>query len=213
MKSGTSKKFKDITGYVGTLVMVLLLIAVGCRGKTPPVFFYTLSPLPATVSSPDGRVKNTISVGVGPVNLPDFLNTPRIATRSGDGPKILFSEFHRWGGYLDKDLLRVVSENLSAELATEHVQPYPWSESFRPVYQVTLDVRQLDGDLEGDVTLNVVWRLFETDRKDGSSVLKRSVITEPVNASAADDYEALAAAHSRALARLSARIAEAIRNL
>lgn len=211
MKNEKFKNFNKIIGCTALLVMFLALMGVGCRGKTPPVFFYTLSPMPASVSLPDSRTGNTISVGVGPVSLPDFLNNPRIATRS-EGPKIHYSEFHRWGGYIDKDLLRVVTENLSAQLATEHVQPYPWSEKFRPVYQVTLDIRQFDGDPEGDVTLNVVWRLSETDRTDGPSVLKRSVIREPVNASAAGDYEALVTAHSRTLARLSAKIAEAILN-
>jgi len=57
-------------------------------------------------------------------------------------------------------------------------------------------------------TLDAVWTLRRT--KDGKSQTGRTTVREPAPE---QGYDALAAAHSRALARLSRDIADAVRSL
>ncbi len=174
--------------------------------------FYTLSPVQDAMAPTDHNMKDPqsekmIIIGVGPVRLPDFLNKPQIMTRKGSG-RINYSEFHRWGGYLDKDFLRVMSENLSALLSTDQVKTYPWGGQADPAFEVDFDVKQFDGDMQGDVVLNVIWQIRDNSDRARPVLIRRSIIREPVNASEKNDYEAVVSAQSRALGRLSEEIAK-----
>jgi uncharacterized lipoprotein YmbA len=72
-----------------------------------------------------------------------------------------------------------------------------------------MDVIRFDGPLGGDVSLIARWAIFEG--KERKLVLARkSAIIEP---SGGKSYEAMVAADSRALEKLSREIAEAIRTL
>jgi uncharacterized lipoprotein YmbA len=73
-------------------------------------------------------------------------------------------------------------------------------------YQVLLDIVRCDGRLGDAAWLEVRWSVFQGP---GKKLLKtnRSSIREPAGGA---DYAALVAAQSRALAKLSQEIAEAI---
>jgi uncharacterized lipoprotein YmbA len=72
-----------------------------------------------------------------------------------------------------------------------------------------MDVIRFDGSLGGDVSLIARWAIFEG--KERKMVFgRKSTIIEP---SGAQGYEAMVAADSRALEKLSREIAEAIRTL
>ncbi len=75
-------------------------------------------------------------------------------------------------------------------------------------YRVAIEVQSFDSAPGSAATLNAVWIVRRT--KDGKSVTGRTTVSEPT---AAAGYEALAAAHSRALAQMSQAIADAIRAL
>ena len=59
-------------------------------------------------------------VAVGPVAIPDYLDRPQILTRSGPS-ELQLAEFERWAGSLEKDVSRVLAENLSTLLEKDHV--------------------------------------------------------------------------------------------
>jgi hypothetical protein len=73
-------------------------------------------------------------------------------------------------------------------------------------YQVILDVVRFDGDLEKDAWLVARWNIVGGKDKELLEV-GRSSIREPVTGSG---YDALVTAQSRALAKLSHAIVEAI---
>jgi uncharacterized lipoprotein YmbA len=198
--------------HTGIVIILVIIILAGCRSKTPPVTFYTLSPMQEAALSEDQQAGKGISIGIGPVSLPDFLNKPQIVTRSGS-TKINYSEFHRWGGYLDKDFLRVISENLSILLLTNHVRIHPWAGQTDPTFHVEFDVKRFDGEINGNVMLNVVWQIKNNAKKDRPIVVKRFVISEPVNSQSDNDYDALVTAKSRALEKLSREIAKELSKL
>ena len=184
-------------------------MAAGCRSSTPPVEFYTLASLPMMeMESHEQSAIRDITIGIGPVQLPQFLNRPQIVIRSGPN-KLTVSEFHRWGGYFDQDFLRVLAQDISILLPTNRVVEFPWEDRADPDYRIEFNVQQFDGQPGNFVLLNTVWTIQE---RKGKKVLyaRRSIIRQPVSG---NDYDALVAAHSQALAVLSREIAAAIKNI
>ena len=185
-----------------------LLFVLGCA-SSPPTRFYTLSSLqeggkePGKFTSDQGLV-----IGVGPIKFSEYLDRTEIVTRSSSN-RITFSDFDVWAGSLAEDFSRALAENLSALLSTESVILYPRPKLSSVDYQVTMDVIRFDGPLGGDVSLIARWAILEGKERKLMSV-RRSTIVEP---SGAQGYEAMVAADSRALEKLSREIAEAIRIL
>lgn len=189
-----------------TWTMAGLFMLVGC-GSTPPTEFYTLSPLSASSQTAQTSVsRSDITIGVGPITIPEFLDRPQIVTRT-TANRLDVDEFHRWGGSMKEDFARVLVENLSRLLATNRVSVYPSPEPLDLRYRFVIDVQQFDGRLGEGVTLNAIWTLL--DEKTGKPLLTRRF--EYSAPTASPDYEALVAAHSAALAALSRELADAIR--
>jgi hypothetical protein len=145
---------------------------------------------------------------VGPIKFSEYLDRTEIVTRSSSN-KITFSDFDVWAGSLAEDFSRVLAENLSVLLSTESVIVYPGPRPSSVDYQIAVDVIRFDGPLGGDVSLTARWAILQGKDKKLVSV-RKSTIIEP---SGARGYEAMVAADSRALEKLSREIAEAIRTL
>ena len=187
----------------------MMFLAGGCA-TTPPSQFYVLTPMErhaAAASTTTATSGNEISVGVGPLQLADYLEGPQLVTRPTPN-RLLIEEFHRWGGTLQGNLLTVLAKNLAMLLQSDQVARYPWDEPVDPDYRVRLDVLQFDGMLGRSVDLDTRWEIVGPGRSDryGLKLLRagRVVHTEPV---AGDSYEALVAAQSRAVAALSRELA------
>ena len=75
-------------------------------------------------------------------------------------------------------------------------------------YRVAIEVQSFESAPGDAATLNAVWVVRRT--KDGKTETGRTTVREPT---AEKGYDALAAAHSRALARMSRDVADAIRTL
>lgn len=192
------------------LISLVALLFTACSSNTPKAEFYTLNSISS--SRPDATITTAgqpFAIGVGPVNIPEILDRPQIVTRTGPN-KLQIDEFHRWAGRLDEDFARVVAENISLILATDQVAVYPWDVSFKPRYQVILDIQRFEGRMgKGDVLLEVLWKVIDPQQKTTLRI-KKSVITEPFTAS---DYDTLVATKSRAVEKLSKFIAQNIKNL
>ncbi len=191
------------------LVMLAAFMLAGCRSSAPPVEFYTLNPISGMQKKTNtASTDQKLAIGVGPVEIPTILDRPQIVTRSGPN-RLEMDEFHRWAGPLDEDFARVVAENISILIPTDHVAVYPWGAGFNPRYQVAMNVMFFEGRLGEEILLEVIWRVSDPKNQE-KLVEKKSVIKEPLQAK---NYEALVAAKSQALATLSTEIVEHIRNL
>jgi uncharacterized lipoprotein YmbA len=192
------------------LIALFALLLCGCRGSTPKTEFYTLNSIRnAQMDAQPISAGQPLSIGVGPVNLPEVLDRPQIVSRTGPNT-LQIDEFHRWAGRLEEDFARVVAENISFMLATEQVDVYPWDASFKPRYQVILDVQRFEGRLnQKDVFLEVFWKVIEPQKRT-TLLIKRSAIKEPLTAT---DYQTLIATKSRAIAKLSKLITKEINSL
>jgi uncharacterized lipoprotein YmbA len=190
------------------LPVILAIVAIflcGCsRSQTPR--FYALSPIPEDLvtSKRKSPAQNAV-IGIGPVKLADYLDQSELVTRTGDNQAVK-AEYDRWIGSFKDDLINVVADNIGFLLPTERIYIYPWRPSVPIDYQVVLDIVRCDGRLGDAAWLVARWSVFGGPEK---KLLKmnRSSITEPVTGA---DYAAVVAAQSRAVAKLSQEIAEAI---
>jgi uncharacterized lipoprotein YmbA len=130
-------------------------------------------------------------------------------TRVGKN-ELKLSEFDRWAGSLESDVTRVLVEDISSLLPADRffvVRWTPYPESQMPAsYRVEVLVDRFEGTPDDSVQLNVQWRVFARNRS--LLLASESIIREQINGCS---YDALVAAMSSALERLSQEIAGGIR--
>lgn len=173
-------------------------LAAGCA--TAPAKLYTLRG--SAVAS--GAPPLSRAVLVGPVTLPGTVDRPELVVTTGPN-RVEADEFNRWAGPLGDTIARVVAGDLTTLLGTPDVAVAPLA-NFRADYRVTIDVQRFESVPQQHVVLDAVWVVHASD--GGAARSGRTVADEPVRG---DGYDAIAAAHSAALAALSADLAGAIR--
>lgn len=187
-------------------LLLSVLLLSGCLARSSPeVVYYSLLTMEqlgdtqAIASLPD------ISLGVGPITIPDSLKRSQVVSRQHDN-QYTFDEFNRWAGVLEKDLTSVLGDNLGALLGVEKVGFFPWMHYFKPTYRVVIDVVRLDGDLNGEAVLSARWAIANADGKNLLAAGKSNYRLPVQNAS----YMALINAESQLIATLSQEIAAKI---
>jgi len=186
---------------VGRIVLCAgLVLATGCA--SPPSRFYTLSSTPATATPASGP-----AILVGPVSIPAVVDRPEIVVTIGNN-EVWLDEFNRWASPLADNISIAVVENLIATLATPRVALSAQTTAFEVDFSVAIEVQRFESVPGGSALVDALWRVRRA--KDGASASGRSTVRENVTDRG---YDALAAAHSRAVARLSQDVADAIRTL
>jgi len=183
------------------LLCAVAIVASAC-GSTPPSRFYTLSANTISDATP-----STLSVAVGPVSVPAVVDRPEIVVSTGTN-EVRLEEFNRWAAPLQEELPRVIAEDLAGMLGTPHVTLFPQSLGTDVEFRVTVEVQRFESEPAKGVTLHAVWIVRRV--QDGKTQTGLTIVRETVPD---DSYEALAAAHSRAVARLSQDISDSIRAL
>jgi uncharacterized protein len=188
-----------------TLLCILAALLAGCASTTQS-HFYTLSPALKPTSSAAATAGN-YSISVGPVTVPAAVDRPQIVVRVGPN-EVDIDEFNRWASPLQSDIARVVAENLVLMLGTPDVTLFPQTTGAGASYRVVIGVLRFDSVPGGAATLDAVWtvRLAKADQ----SRTGRTTLSVPTQGSG---YAPLVAAHSLALEKLSADVAEAIRTM
>lgn len=190
------------------LLFASILSACSLGRSTPPTRLYVLTALSQPVGSQSGTSDAGVAIGVGPVELPQYVNRPQIVTGES-GNELQRALFAQWAEPLETNMTRVLAENLSQLLATERVAVFPWTGPVPLDYQVVVEVTHFLGTLNGSASLVALWRVLGKDGRE-PLVSRQSRFTEATGSS---DYTALAAAMSRTVAALSRDIAAAIREL
>ena len=184
-----------------SIALLALLLTAGCAG-TPPTRFYTL----ASVAPPAPLAAlPELSLGLGPVTLPDTLDRPQIVTRK-DVYGLELNDSHRWGGDLKANLERHLGERLKSLLGTQRIYPHPWPRHRRLNYQARIDVLRFDGQLDGEAQLSGAWALLDGAGRHELHLqtfsLKESVV--------GPEYRNLVAAMSSLANRLAEQIATVV---
>ena len=196
--------------FLGRTVFIfaILMMMAGCA-STAPTRFYNLNPLisPETELTAVSTDQN-IAIGVGPIEISDYLDRPNIVTRTGQN-EIKISDFNKWAGSLENDISRVISENLSALLSTRRVYVYPFKSYFPLEYQIVVNITRFDGMPGGKVMLKADWTILGGKERN-------VILTDAASFSEQTDgrdYDSLIAAKSRILANLSRDIAAALKTV
>lgn len=183
------------------IVPTLAALMIGCAAS-PPSHYYALS-----ASTRAAAKASNLAIAVGPVSLPALVDRPQIVVRNGPN-EVRLDELNRWASPLQDNLSRVVAENLAASLGTPRVSLFPLSSSADPDYRVVIDVQHFESTPGTAAMLDATWTVHRMS--DTIALSGRSKRIEPVQGRG---YDALAAAHSRALEQMSDEIAAAIRGL
>ncbi len=187
----------DRVGWLGAAL--LMAAALGC-GTSAPSRYYTLD----STATADGSPALNHGVIVGPVSVPASVDRPELVVQVAPN-RVEVDEFNRWAAPLGESIARTVAGDLSALLGTPDVATAPFA-NFDPVYRVTINVQRFDSVPGESVLVDAVWAVRAT--AGGETRAGRTVAREAVSG---QDFDALAAAHSRALAMLSGEIAAALR--
>jgi hypothetical protein len=149
-----------------------------------------------------------IAVGVGPVQLPGYLDRPQIATRTGPNA-ISYSETDRWGEPLQHGVVDVLMVDLGRRLQTDRITAFPFALGLPRDYDVIVDVFHFEASAEEGVRVEALWRI--RDAASGEErVAKVAQLSRPAPGG---DSGAVAAALSAALGDLADQIASALRTL
>jgi uncharacterized protein len=187
------------------------LFFIGCMAAamagcaSAPSHFYTLN----AAAKGDGGSPVPCAVLVGPVFVPASVERPQFVLTTATN-RVELEEFNRWAAPLGESIARVVSANLGVVLGTTRAASAPVP-NFGPAYQVTIRIERFEsalgsGKVSGEALVDAVW----TVRNPSATSVDtgHTVAREPAPG---NDFESLAAAHSRALAKVSSDIAVAIR--
>jgi uncharacterized lipoprotein YmbA len=189
-----------MTRRIAAIAAALALAGLaGCASS--PANFFTLSPSATVAAKPDAPSSKLVIV-VGPVSIPAIVDMPQIVVRKGAN-QVAPDQFNLWASPLRNNIAQVVGANLVVLLGTPNVSSVLTSDAD---FRVAIDVQVFESAPGDAATLSAMWNVRRV--KDGKSETGRTTVRE---ASTDKGYQALAAAHSRALGRLSADIADAIR--
>jgi uncharacterized lipoprotein YmbA len=190
-------------GRSASYCLVLALAASGCA--TAVTRYYTLSAsIPET---PAARVaESAVLVGVGPVELPDYVDIPNLVVRTGDNT-LDQATFDQWGGSLDDMIPRVLVENMHARMPSDHFVAFPQSGDLPFDFRVPVTISRFDVSTAGEAVVVARWQIRG---KSGSGTL---VVRETVARAegGGSSYAARVAALSRALGVLTDEITAALR--
>ena len=186
-----------------TWLSVCLAVLLGCSGS-PNTRFYVLSNLPNTAHLPNSTGQE-VAVGVGPVDLPDYLDRPQIVTRNGQN-ELNMAEFDRWGETLKDNTKQVLAENLAILLPSKKVHTFPWKRSTTLGYQVVVKITRFDHTEGGDTVLHTRWSLSSGDGNTEFLTRETRYTDRPDGKSYADTVAAM----NRVLAKFSKDVANAI---
>lgn len=185
------------------IVVLLPLLVASCSVLEPKpdnTRNYLLSP-----ESVVAGAARDVSLAVGPITLPPYLDRAELVTRVRSHRVEILSN-HRWAEPLDVNFTRVFTANLAAAVGTDRVVEFPWLVKPKVDYRVTVDVERFETTSEGFAVLLARWSLSRgVDGELARS--KRSSFEVPIDGGTTEDS---VAALSRAVALLAEEIAKEI---
>jgi uncharacterized protein len=194
-----------ISRNIGLAALVLML--GGCTVLAPQkdeTRFFVLMPVqdgaaPAAVST-----SHPLTLGLGPVTIPAYVNRPEVVTRMSDS-ELKVSDTDRWGEHLDTNVTRVLASDLSDQLGTQQILSYPWPVKTPIDYSVSVAFQRLERTADGHVVIEANWTI--RDGKDEKIVQNGAT---SINDPSGPDTASATQAMSRGLAQVTLQIAQAI---
>jgi uncharacterized lipoprotein YmbA len=189
--------------------LLALVAAGGCAllggGRSTPPKFYALSAIEP--SDGPGIGSRDVTLGLGPVTIPGYLDRPQLVRRLGPN-ELRLVDSARWGEPLREGIVRTLRQNILGASGVRRVVPYPWLVSPPVDLAVAVDVLRFERDADDHVALVARWTLRET-LPGGVLAVRESRFEEPMQGKdTADEVAAL----SRALGALGREIATGVQD-
>jgi uncharacterized lipoprotein YmbA len=195
---------KNALAATGCLAMALLMAGCGSAQKDR---FYTLAPagLPALAAGAGTGSQQRDSVAIGPVRVPEALDRTQMVVREGPN-RVEILDQHRWAGSLRSEIARALAAGVGAQLPQAQVSVHDGQAGRNAAYRVAVDIERFDAAVGDSVAVQALW----TIRQEGGKELRsgRFAASEPTGPGG---YDAVAAAYARALAAMSAQVADAFK--
>jgi len=191
------------------VIVGFILVLSGCISisvpNSPNPRFYMLESVNKDQGIKKINLPSSVFISVGPVKIPQDQDRPQIVTIAKD-KALNFAQFDRWGEPLDLGVSRLIREDLAVIMPQGKFILYPWNSQLTVKYQITVEIIQLDSELNGDLALVAQWVI--TDAQSGKPVMvKRSQFSQAI---VPQDYFGLAKTLSAACVSVSSDIAEAL---
>lgn len=209
-KSGRPRGVRSQRRRASIAALVALALATACLGRSPEVRHFVLGvePLaPAEQGAPE------VSVLVGPVRLPAYLERPELARLRASGELELDGR-NRWLGGFEANFLRATSLGIARRLGSAQVVTHPSKAPFPIEYTVRLHVDDLVAEADGGLRVRIRWALIGpvgrgTEPLSGPPPARLFRFEERI-AGIGNSPEDRVRAHETVLAELATRIAATI---
>jgi uncharacterized protein len=188
------------TNHITQLFLITCIAAAAAGCASAPSRFYTLN----STATADGAPAANYAVAVGPVSIPALVDRPQFTIQVATN-RVEINEFNRWAAPLSDNIARVVAGDLAVLLGTPQVATAPLA-NFDPAWRVSLNIQRFESVRGKSALIEAVWVVRRAT--GGAARSGRTVAGEPAPG---NGFDALVAAHSRALAKVSGDIAAAIR--
>lgn len=185
---------------LSALAITIAASFLGCLGvgqPSPAIRYWVLSALPGV---PEIAERDR-SVAVGPVELPAQLDRSNVVLLESAN-RLMVLPLDHWGEPLERGIARVLAENLTLSIPGLKAAVFPWSGGGQTNAQLQLFVTRLDLRRGEAVELIVTWLLRfpgEADPRVARTFSHREAVDS-------DEVEAMVAALSRTLEKLTANI-------
>jgi uncharacterized lipoprotein YmbA len=192
--------------YWKMIVVSLFVIGVtGCGGSKPSRYYLLTGHTGSSESRADPK---DIKIGLGPIQFPEYLRRPQLASYVGSN-QLNLAEYDRWAEPLEGNFSRVMAENLTELIPTDQVHIYPFIGNISLDYSIIIEVRKFEMDAQSQVKLIAQWQILQEAEKKPLTI-KRSEYLEAVNS---ENYESVVAGMSKITTALSREIAKTINSL
>ena len=189
-----------------TAILAMAAVLCGCVvGSSTKTSFYALSAEPAQVRDAAAPVAgaDVTSVAVWQVAIPEIADRRHMVVRSSAN-RVEVSEQHQWAEPLKLGIARVLARDLEARLGPGYIVSAGQPVAGAPQLRVFVDFRRFEAVAGEGVTVEALWSVRPSR---GEPRAGRSLAAEQA---AAGDYAGIAAAYSRALARVAQDMAASV---
>jgi uncharacterized lipoprotein YmbA len=149
-----------------------------------------------------------MTLGVGPVRLPGYLDREELVTRVAQN-RFDVSQNDRWIEPLEENVSQVIAQNLYALLKSERIVRYPWPASRRITHQLEIEILRFEPTSSNEAQLAARWLVVDASTKQ-PLVNKTTVVKRPIQGGT---KEAAVDALSGTLGDLSRDMAETIQKI
>ncbi len=185
------------------IFFICLCSLIAACQHSPKKNYYYLTPQAATESDTPNNGATLQLIGIGPVEVADYLTRLQIIDNHTDNT-LNMSENAYWAEPLDKSIARVIALNLTQLNSSRSFVNFPWRNDSKPKYSLRLRVDNLARS-GSNASINATWELVNTETK--TSLVRRNFVRSiPV----ASGIKALAQSYSQLLGDLSKEMDDAL---